>query len=173
MCTNDFIRLALYVLWRFASLLLQYWKGFECISRLAYIWATLRNHITIFQHAVFKVNIMHTGLCLGVCVCVCLHKCARVCVCNRVCVCVGVRMLIRWRLFAVPPYIIAARCELWVTDNSPSEKTVTSRICTSNPSAGNCFSSQPIRHWFRSQGAVLIPCLLPAKVKMMRKTRKN
>lgn len=54
--------------------------------------------ITIFQHTVFKVNIMYTGLCLGEHVCASVHEHARVCV--------GVCMLIRWRLFAVPPYII-------------------------------------------------------------------
>lgn len=72
---------------------------------------------------------MYNGLCVGEHVCLCECSCARVCV--------GVCMLIRWRLFAVPPYIILSRCELPVTDNSLSENTVTSWTCTSNPTAGN------------------------------------
>lgn len=82
-----------------------------------------------YFHILYLKNVTHTGLCVGVCVCV------FACMCMQACVC----MLIRWRLFAVPPYIFLSRCALWVTDNSVWEKTVTSRICASNATAGKPF----------------------------------
>lgn len=86
------------------------------------------------------------------------------CVCGGVCV--GACTHIRWRLFAVPPYIILSRCELRVTDNSLPEKTVTAWICTSNQQQVILDTSNPtaLKHLFHKSVSAF-GCLISMFIK--------